>query len=168
VSINELVEDRLGLAAQAVHMSSPELRSELQRLYGITAGDLTRYWLDPTKEAPVLQRRFAAASISEQAQRTGFEQLTAEQSEGLVQRGLSPDRAVEAFDTLVRSRELFEAVDVSERDIGIADQLELLTGDTELTEEVEKRAEKRVAKFQEGGEFATGRTGVAGLGRATV
>jgi hypothetical protein len=94
--------------------------------------------------------------------------LTAEQSEGLVQRGLSPDRAVEAFDTLVRSRELFEAVDVSERDIGIADQLELLTGDTELTEEVEKRAEKRVAKFQEGGEFATGRTGVAGLGRATV
>lgn len=168
VSINELVEDRLSLAAQAVHMESPELRTKLQQFYGIEQGDLIRYWLDPKKEAPVLQRRFAAASIAEQADRTGFQAITAEQAEGLVQRGMSVDQATEAFDTLVRSRELFEATDASEEDINVVDQLSILTGDTKLTEEVERRAEKRRARFEEGGEFATGRTGIAGLGTATT
>lgn len=169
VSINELVEDRLSLAARAVHMVPQEFRSELNRLYGIQDGDLIRYWLDPKKEAPELQRRFAAASISEQAQRTGFsDELSAQQAEGLVDRGMSADRAAEAFDMLVRAEELFSATDATEDDITIDDQLALLTGDTKLAEDVERRGERRAARFGEGGDFATGRTGVAGLGKATT
>jgi hypothetical protein len=165
VSLAE-AQDRIGLASQAVHMSSPELRSELQRLYGITDADLTRYWLDPKKEAPVLQRRFAAAQISEQAIRTGFGQISATQAEGLTRAGLDQAGAQSGFGTLVEMDELFEGVDETEEDIDIESQLSLLTGNAELAQNVERRGQKRAARFQEGGGFATGQEGIAGVGSA--
>lgn len=167
VSLQE-ADSRMGLAAQAVHRSSTEMREQLSRLYGVTAGDLTRYWLNPTKELPVLQRRFIAAGIAEQASRAGFRQeLTAGQAEGLARLGVDAGSASEGFGRLVANEELFEAVDDTESDIGVEDQLRLITGDAELVGQVERRAEKRRSPFQGGGGFATGDTGIAGLGSAS-
>ena len=166
VSFQE-AQDRLSMAGQAVHMASTGLKSELQRMYGISQGDLIKYWLDPKKEAPVLQRRFAAASISEQATRSGWDhQLSTAQAEGLAKLGMEPDQAAKGFGALTQAEELFEAVDDTEEDIGVEDQLRVITGDQDMNALIEKRGEKRVAKFQEGGSFATGQTGVAGLGKA--
>ena len=166
-SVAEL-QDVIGLASQAVHMSTPGLRNELNRLYGITTADLTRYWLDPKKQAPVLQRRFAAAQISEQATRSGWGQLSATQAEDLAGRGLDQGSAAEGFGGLVETRELFEGVDQTEEDISAENQLRLLTGDATLTEQVQKRGEKRAARFQEGGGFSTGQQGISGLGSAAT
>lgn len=165
VSFNE-AQDRLALAGQAVHAIPQETKNTLQQFYGVTSGDLTKYWLDPKKELPVLQRRFAAATIGGQAVRTGFGDITAEQAEGLAVRGV--ENATDAFGKLVQSRELFEAVDQTEQDITVDDQLKLITGDAELTGQVEKRAQKRVAPFQSGGGFGSGNKGLSGLGSANT
>jgi hypothetical protein len=165
VSLTE-TQDRLGLAGQAVHMASTDLKAELNRLYGITSGDLVKYWLDPKKEAPVLQRRFAAASIAEQAARSGWGELTAGQGEGLAKLGMDAGAASKGFSALVESEELFESVDETEEDIDVEDQLRVITGDQDMIGKVQKRGEKRAARFSEGGSLATGKSGVSGLGSA--
>jgi hypothetical protein len=159
-------QDRLTLAARAVFEEPAETRVALDRLYGITTGDLMNYWLDPKKTLPILQRRFAAADIAGSAQAAGYLQLSAIQAERLYEGGVTEDTARGAFGELVRAEELFESVDQTEQDIGLDQQLELLTGNQELAQQVERRGERRAARFQEGGTFATGRTGLAGLGSA--
>lgn len=168
ISVKE-AQDRMAIAARSVYRADAFTRQELNRLYGITTGDLVRYWLDPKKEAPVLERRFATAMISGEARRSGFDQeLNTDQLEYLYSRGVTGENSAEAFGKLVASEELFESVDSTEQDIGIDDQLKLLTGDAGIAGEVEKRAQKRVGRFQEGGGFSTGGSGVSGLGSANT
>lgn len=168
VSVAE-AQDRLTIAARAVHRADQNTRDELNRLYGISTGDLVRYWLDPKKEAPVLERRFATAMISGEAQRSGFRtELNTDQLDYLYNRGLTGENAADAFGKLVQNQELFEAVDSTEQDMDVDSQLQVLTGDQNLMGQVAKRGEKRAAKFQEGGSFSTGRTGVGGLGSANT
>jgi hypothetical protein len=166
ISTAEL-EDRLGIAAQAVYQTNQVVRDELSRLYDIGVGDLVKYWLDPKKEAPLLQRRWAAASISAEAKRAGFRtDLAHHEAEALFAAGMDPAAARESFGELVANEELFESVDETEEDISLRDQLQLITGNQDVAQEVERRAAKRVARFQEGGGFATGQGGLAGLGSA--
>lgn len=167
VSVAE-AQDRIGLASQVVHMSSRDLRAQLERLYGITGPDLTRYWLNPKEQAPVLQRRFVAAQVAEQAQRSGWGQLTSRQAEDLVQKGADAEAAAKGFGTLVDMSELFEAVDTTEQDVSVEKQLSLITGNREAQKEIETRGEKRAAKFKEAGGFAAGETGFGGLGSAAT
>ncbi len=167
VSPQEL-QDRVGIAASAVFQVPAEVRSELQRFYGIGVGDLTEYWLDPKKKAPELQRRFAAAQISGEAQRAGYdERLSSLQAESLFEAGMDVQSARQSFGQLVEAEELFESVDTTEEDIGVEDQLKLITGDTDVAQTVARRGERRAARFQEGGGFATGKEGLAGLGSAS-
>jgi len=166
-SVSEM-QDRMGIAATVVHMSSPELRAQLDRLYGVTTGDLTRYWLNPKEQAPILQRRFVAAQVAEMASRTGWGQLSASQAEDLVTRGTDPNAALEGFGTLVHTKELFSGIEPTEEDIDVEDQLELISGNEALSEQVKTRGEKRAAKFQEGGGFASGEEGLGGLGSSST
>jgi hypothetical protein len=167
VSVAE-AEERLSMAAKAVYQSDRLTREELNRLYGVTTPDLIRYWLNPREELPVLQRRFITAEIGGEAKRSGFgHDLGVTQLEYLADRGMSVDNAAEAFGSLVESEEIFEAVDTTEQDISVNDQLKLITGDADMAETVRKRGGKRVAKFQEGGSFSTGQSGIAGLGKAS-
>lgn len=165
VSATEL-QERVSLASQAVHMASADLKGQLQRLYGITAGDLTDYWLDPKQKAPELTRRFTAAQIAEQAHRSTWGDLSAAQAEGLARQGMDAASATRGFGTLTEMADLFEAVDDTEADISKESQLRLITGDEGVAKEIEKRAGRRVAQFQGGGGYATGKLGVSGLGSA--
>src|SRR5690606_32917946 len=162
-------QDRLDLASRAALQSDSKTRAELNRIYGVTTGDLINFWLDPKETSVGLQRKFATAQISGEAKRAGFDQdLSRGQLGYLVNRGMTPDQATSAFGQLVESEELFQSTDVTEDEIGIDDQLSILTGDQNLTEKVERRGERRFARFQEGGAFSTGRSGVAGLGSANT
>jgi hypothetical protein len=166
ISVAEL-EDRASMAAIAVYQSRPEFREQLQRLYGVTTGDLVSYWLDPKTTAQDLQRRFAVSQIAAEAQTSGFRSnLTAAQGTQLFEAGLTGEQARAGFGELVSAEELFESVDQTETDIDIESQLSLLTGNEELAQTVERRGAKRAAKFQEGGGFSTGETGIRGLGSA--
>jgi len=162
-------QDRLTLAARAVYRTDQFTRDKLASLYGITTGDLVRYWLDPKKEAPVLERRFATSMIAGEALRSGFQaDLSTDQLEYLYNRGVTGENAADAFGKLVQSAELFEAVDTTEQDIGVEGQLKVLTGDASLAGQVATRGERRAARFQEGGGFGTWSTGVSGLGSANT
>jgi len=166
VSIQE-TQERLSMAMSAVFQTDARTRDELSRLYGIGSGDLAKFWLDPKKELPILQRRFATAQISGEAIRSGYDtQLAQSQLEYLANRGVTGETASELFGSLVEAEELFEAVDETEQDIGVDEQLRLATGDVDQQKLLEARAQKRVAPFQSGGGFSTGQSGVAGLGSA--
>ena len=163
------MQERLTLASRAVYQIDATTRQQFQERYGIGTGDLTRYWLDPKKELPALQRRFVQGDIAGSAVRTGFNRELSEENLGMLyDRGVTGENAAEGFGALVESQELFEAVDGTENDIEVEDQLGLLTGDAELMGEVQKRGEKRAAKFKEGGGFSTGNKGVSGLGSANT
>lgn len=160
-------QDRLDIASRAALQSDSFTRAELNRLYGVTTGDLVNYWLDPKETQVTLQRRFVAGQIAGEAKRSGFDtEMSTGSLHYLQNRGMTGETAAQAFGQLVETEELFEAVDDTEQDIGLDDQLKLITGDVDVANEVERRAEKRVAKFGEGGSFATGKSGVAGLGTA--
>ena len=53
VSVRE-AEARITMAGQAMLESSPEVRQELKRLYGVTDGQLSKYWMDTKVEAAKL------------------------------------------------------------------------------------------------------------------
>lgn len=160
-------EDRIGIAARAVYQTDPTTRAALSRLYGIETGDLIDYWLNPREQMPVLQRKFVTGQIAGEAQRVGYgQQLTAAQAGYLFDQGVTGETATDAFGKLVESETLFQSADITEADIGVDDQLKLIAGDVKVGQEVEKRAGKRVAAFEAGGGFASGKTGLAGLGSA--
>jgi hypothetical protein len=168
VSVNE-ADERLGMVAQVVYRSDSTTRDRLSALYGIGVGDQISYFLNPREELPKLQRRFVSADIAASATRAGYNQaLTSGQAEFLYERGMTGEAATEAFGVLVKNEELFEAVDDTESDIGVDDQLRAISGDTDLTQEVERRAAKRRSPFEAGGGFATGDRGIAGLGSAST
>lgn len=160
-------QERLGMYAKAVYQSPPEVRNRLETFYGISTGDMVGYLTDPKTQLPVLQRRFAAADIAASAMRAGYDrELSAEQGERLFEAGVTGESALEGFGQLIEAEELFEAVDVTEEDLDLDQQLSLLAGNQDLAAAVATRGERRAARFQEGGAFSTGREGVAGLGSA--
>jgi len=79
--------ERVALAASAVRSVNPELRGQLQDMYGIgveTDGELIAYYLDPDRAVSVIEQRlqFEAAGLSATAKRTigqGFDAPFAEQ-----------------------------------------------------------------------------------------
>lgn len=166
VSVKEL-EDRIGMASAAVHAMSPTVRAQVGVLYGITEEDLVRSWLNPKEQAPVLRKRLASSQIASEGLAAGFGQINAAQAERLYEAGLSGEDAREGFGRLTQMGELFRATDLTEQDIDVDEQLGVLTGEQDTLTELQRRAQRRTGRFQEGGGFATGRKGVAGLGSAT-
>lgn len=167
VSTNELGE-RIEMASNAVNMMSPMVRAQIEILHGISEEDLIRSWLNPKEQAPTLRRRFATAQIAAGAMTAGYGQLSTEQANRLFENAFDPEKAGEAFGNLVNMQQLFQATDTTEADISRDEQLGLLTGETDTLAEIQRRAQRRTGYFQQGGQLATGRTGVGGLGTAST
>jgi len=167
VSVKE-IEDRIGIAAQVVYQTPQAVRDEIVRLWGVgtSTGDMIRYWMDPKQQLPVLQKRFFAAQISAEAQLSRFGTLTADQATRLVEGGVTAENSRAVFGDVAQAEELFEAADDTEADLGMEGKIGAVLGDTAVTSTLERRAARRKASFEGGGEFATGKTGVSGLGSA--
>jgi hypothetical protein len=161
-------EKRIGLAGAAMFETSPQARAELKRLYGINDNQLIRLWaLDTNTELAKLQQQFTAGRISAMASAAGYDVLSAQEAETLVSSGVTEEGAQEGFSNLTRMRELFDPIDRTEGVFNRGQQLEFLaTG--KGAEQLERRARRRVAAFEEGGEFSTGEEGVVGLGSAAT
>ena len=166
VSIKELEETRLRPASAYLYSFSPVARAQVNTLYGITDEDVMRSFLDPKQTTQILSKRLAASQIAAQGVMSGFGQINAAQAERLVEAGLDEGAAQQGFGQLTQMGELFRATDVTESDIGTEEQLGLLTGEQDTLTEIQRRRQRRTGQFQAGGGFATGRTGVAGLGSA--
>jgi hypothetical protein len=165
VSVSELGE-RVQNAADVIQQR-PDVVEQLQSMYNLSAGDAIAYALDPDTGLPAVQRRFAAARVGAQAQRQGFGRLSATEAEGLHGSGVDENAAREGFATLgrmgqVTGRLADEAVDAMSRDA----QLGVVAGDQAAVTELQKRAGKRVAAFEETSGAQVGGDGVLGAGRA--
>lgn len=158
--------ERIELSANAVYNSPQATRSELNRLYGIDDGQLTRAFLDPQKEFPKLQTMYGAATLAGTAATAGWGNLTVGQAERLYQSGLTPDRAQSGFGELYKMRGLFDSTNAAERWITPEDQLTLLEGNAALEQEVEKRQRTRKAEFARGGTATETQQGLTGYGSA--
>lgn len=159
-------EQRIGLAVNLVYESPIEDQEEASRLYGVSAGQMAKYWMDPTKQFGVLQQQLVASRIAGSALRSGFGQLTREEAERLGSLGVTPEAAQEGLGGLYRMRNLFTPMNTSEDEITRQQQLEALAGNAQATEAIETRQATRVAEFGGGGDFAAGGEGFKGTGSA--
>lgn len=154
-------EERLSIVGISTYESAPEVRSELERLYGIPQGELMRYWMNPKESLGRIQQQFRTGQIAGAALRTGYGSITQQQGELLANTGMNADQAQSSFSELVRMEELFDALSGNESDISQAAQIQFLAGDATVGQQVEKRAGERKAEFGGGSGFASGEEGFA-------
>lgn len=160
VSPKEL-EERFTITAAAVYSSTPEERAAFSELWGVSSGQLMRYWMDPKKELPKLQQQYRAGQIAGAAMRSGYGRITRDQAERLESIGMEENQALTAFASLDDMLELFSPLDEFESKIDQDAQVEMIAGNADVAQQVEKRASKRVAEFGGTGEFSAGEEGFA-------
>jgi hypothetical protein len=164
VSIAE-VSKRVSQAAEAVYQQSPLVRDEMQRMYGVGAGDLVAFFLDPAKAEPIIRQNYTSAQIGAAARQTTFGTLTTDEAQRLAGLGVDQATALKGFGTLASSRELFGTLNAGEGEqIGRDVQLgAAFAGDAQAQQAIEQRRSRRLAEFQGGGGFATNREGIIGV-----
>lgn len=155
------VEQRFTIAATAVYEDGPEIKSELERLFGIGQEQLMRFWMNPKSELGNLQQKYRMGEIAGASLRTGFGQLSLNQAQRLQEAGVTRDQALTGFGELASMSELFDSLDSGEDAITIDEQLGVLTGDAASMQKVEERSQRRQAEFQGSGGFATNEQGFA-------
>lgn len=154
------VEDRIVTAAQAATGAPEEVRSELRRLYGLSDGDLTAYFLDPDRGMDVITKQFTAAQIGGASVRSGFGQLSTVEAEGLGVggAGLSGEQAAQRFDQITDLNPLFAETAEETTDLGRETQLGFVAGTGSAEDTIRRRQGARAARFEGGG-------GAAGVGQ---
>ena len=165
VSTSEL-QSRVQLAQQAATTAPPDVRQQLQTLYGLDLGHLTAYYLNPTKALPVIQQQFTAAQIGAQATRTGVGQLTAAQATHLAQIGVTDAQAAAGFGKLGQEQGLFQQQVTGETGIDLSTQLAAEFDNSAAANLRILRAQQaRTAAFQGNAGEQLQAQGVGGLGR---
>jgi hypothetical protein len=166
VSLNELA-DRTEMAERAVYFAPAEVKDALFDQYGVTAGDLTAFFLDPDRaEVPILRKQLQAAEIGGAARRADFGALSTTEAERLAAVGVTSQEAQAGFGQLAGSRELFGVLPgEAGTDITREEQLgATFEGSAGAQERIRRRQRRRQAAFEAGGGFAAGQGGVSGLG----
>lgn len=133
--------------------------------YGLSEGDLVAYFIDPDRAAPLLEKIAAAAGIGAAGARTGWGDVGTEEAERLAALGISADQAQRGYSQAASLAELTADIDnasVSRSDLSAA----LLADDAEARKRVERTQAARKATFAQGGGYASGRSGLTGLGSA--
>lgn len=165
VSTTEL-KGRVDLAQQAAINSPPDVRNQLETLYGIPAtGSLTAYFLDPKKALPAIQQQFTASQIAADSARVGVGQLNAAQATHLAQLGVTDQGAQQGFAQLGQNQGLFEQQVAGEDQIDLQTQLAAQFDNSAAAQlRIKRRQQARVADFQGESGFTAGQKGIAALG----
>lgn len=165
VSIQEL-QSRVNDGVLAAQMAPPEVRQQLNSLYGVDDGHLTSYFLDPEKALPVIQRQFAASQLSGQGVLSGYGALSKSEAEQLAATGVTQGQAKVGFGQLGQESELFQALPGSAEDnISRDQQLSAqFDNDAQAQTKIKNRAALRQSQFQGGGGYASDKSGLTGVG----
>jgi hypothetical protein len=162
VSPSELNE-RVQQGYRAVADADPEVKRQMQNLYGVDEGQLAAYFLDPQRTAPLLTRQARAAQISARGLEQGGIQLTSQLAEDLARRGITEAEATRGFGEVGRLGELTQqfagetALTAKKELVGAA-----FGTDVRAQQELERRKRLRLGEFQGGGTFARATGDVAG------
>jgi hypothetical protein len=166
VSTSEL-QQRVQDEQTAVINSPPDVRAQLHGLFGVDAGHLTAYFLDPTKAEPIIHKQVTAAQIAAEGTRTQFGQLNRAQAMHLASLGVTDQQAQQGFTQLGLERGLFQAQVQGEKAIGVNEQLGAqFAGDSLAQLAFKRRQAERLAQFQQQSGFTQTNAGVGGLAPA--
>lgn len=148
--------------------SPPEVKQQLEQLYGISPGELTAYFIDPNQALPLIQQRVASAQVAGQAQISGYGQLTQQQATLLGQAGVTGSQAQQGFQQLGMEKQLFNALPGENTpDITTDQQLGAqFLGNADAALQIKNRALQRVAQFQDAYAYLSSPDkGAVGLGQ---
>ena len=139
---------------RAVADADPEVKRQMQRLYGVTEGELAAYFIDPQRTLPIITRQARAAQIAARGREQAGIELTGGLAEELAARGVTEAEAARGFAEIGALGELRQAFAgetplTEEQIVGAR-----LAGDVQAQQELQRRARQRVAAFQGGGGFA--------------
>ena len=153
VSASEL-QDRIQNGFRAVQDADPEVKRQMQELYGVNEAGLAAYFLDPEKAAPLLTRQAEAAKIAARAKEQGRIQLLSGTAEEIAARGITADEAQAGFTALGLQEGLYtemmgEQALTQQQKVGAA-----LGYDVEAQRQLAERRGTRKSPFQGGGGFA--------------
>ena len=148
------LNERVQQGYRAVADADPEVKRQMQQLYGVTEGQLAGYFLDPERMAPLLTRQARAAQIAARGAEQAGIQLTGALAEDLARRGITEAEAQRGFAEIGALGELRQTF-AGETDI-TQEQLVTgqLAGNVQAQQELERRRRGRVAQFAGGGGFA--------------
>lgn len=165
------LNERVQQGYRAVADADPEVKRQMQQLYGVSEGELAAYFIDPQRTAPLLTRQARAAQIAARAAEQGGIQLTGTLAEDLARRGVTEAEAQRGFaeiGALGELRQTFagETALTQEQLVGAQ-----FNQDIQAQQELERRRRQRLGEFAGGGQFArtTGATSGAietGVGTA--
>jgi hypothetical protein len=166
VSLAEL-KNRIDDEVRATTQSAPEVTATLSE-WGVPAGSLAAYYLDPDRALPIIERQFQAAQVAAAAKQTGYGNVTEAQATDLATLGVGGQQATQGFGALAAQSELFSALPGEGADTITQDEQLAATfrGDAAASRRIAQRAQSRKAAFAGGGSFAGGKNGLSGLGSA--
>lgn len=162
------IQNRVEQGYRAVKDADPEVVKQFKELYGVDEGALAAYFIDPERMRPqmdqfALQRQAQAAQVAAQARLQGGIDITRQEAELLTAQGATEQQAREGFAFARQAQELFTPL-AGEEEITRQQMLEGVVGTrAEAAQRIATRARRRRAEFEQGGGFATGQRGVAGL-----
>jgi len=159
VSPQEL-QTRVQQGFRAVQDADPEVKRQMQELYGVNEAGLAAYFLDPTKAAPILTRQAEAAKIAARAKEQGNIQLQFATAEEIAARGITAQEAEAGFTALGLQQGLYTEM-MGEQALTQQEKVGAALGyDVQGKTKLAQRASTRKAAFQGGGGFAktTGQT----------
>ncbi len=161
VSPSEL-QQRVEQGYRSVRDADPEVKRQMQELYGVSEGQLTAYFLDPDRTAPLLTRQARAAQVAARGRELAGVQLTATSAEDLIARGFSPEEAQQAFTRQGQLSGLYQEMGGEEM-LSEQEKLGATFGfDLTAQEKLNRRKAQRVGEFQAGGSFAGTRGATSG------
>ena len=174
VSSQEL-QARIEDGYQRAKNADPQVREQLQRLYGVNEAGLAAYFLDPERTRPLMaadyKRQVQAAEIAARGQEQGGLTLSQQEAEMLLSRGVTQEEAQRQFSQRAALGGLYQAMG-GEQALSREQELGAVFGyNVEAEQALERRRRQRVAEFEGGGGFArtTGATSgtiETGLGTA--
>jgi hypothetical protein len=176
VSPGEL-QSRIADGYRKVQDADPEVKRQMQELYGVAEPELLAYFLDPKRARPLLdsaalRRQAEAAAIAARGREQGGLNLTRESAEALAARGITPEDAATQFAQRGALAGLYNPL-TGEEGLTQEEELGATFGfDPVAAEKLERRRAQRVAEFQGGGQFArttgaTSGTVETGIGTAS-
>jgi hypothetical protein len=176
VSPGEL-QSRISDGYRKVQDADPEVKRQMQELYGVAEPELLAYFLDPKRARPLLdsaalRRQADAAAIAARGREQGGLDLTRESAEALAARGITPEEAATQFAQRGALAGLYNPL-TGEEGLTQEEELGATFGfDPVAAQKLERRRAQRRAEFQGGGSFArttgaTSGTVETGIGTAT-
>ena len=167
------LEKRLMAAQNSVMSLDPSVTQYAKDVYGLDAGHLAAWALDPTMSLPVIQQQAQAMQIGGAAFKAGFTgglgvngNLSTTQAENLANANISQAQAQAGFNTLGQEGQFAQALpgDTS----GNVTNQQLINAQFGLNAQdtlaVKKVQQARINEFNAGGAVASSASGITGLG----